>query len=498
LDLERTKEISKWFSGPVFNSDDLDYYKPVNDTDQNIHLDNRQVSQRRRWQRVHREEDAIMKKQLTKELPMPETKKSRAGQWLEALDKKEKGNSIDEGWKTRTAIGAGVADATIGPGITTGTAKYLGKNVLWPATKWAGGRVAEIPGISHTIAGGKYVAGLPGRGIEAVGGGYNAVTGAIGAGAGAVKSGLASTVPNVPTAGAFATQVALPALGAYSVGALVGILSRAAMNFKYRVNKDKLKKVMHIPRTTEPEDIADTLDWFGFYEMGAMVRSGKGDPAIALQNILRALDGDRKYINPVTLRPMRVSTKISLFNMGRKAVAISDLTSTIKEAHEHIKEFDFTFMIQERFKWQEAEDYYTATMNEELLTIALMALVASLGTIQLGQFQSTLKGIDRKVSQLMGSRAEAESLKLIAGIVDAFGFKTGKLVINKRADPLLALENVLDYLEGRTRTRNASTGYKVATPIKSLATIPFGAAGAVHELLGYIEEIQELIKRVQR
>lgn len=499
MDFERTKETSQWRAGSVFNTDDLDFHQPVNDTDDNIHLDNRQVAQRRRWQRVHRVQDKYAQKQLSKEMPMPETKKrTKAAEWLQRLDKKDKGDSIDEGWKKKTAIAAGGLDLLYGAPVSGAVAKTGWKYGVKPAGKFVGGRLAELPGISHGIEAGKYIASAPGRAVSSIGRGIESTTSAIGSGIGATKAALASTVPATPTVGAYGAKVLLPGAIGYSIGALIGTLTRAALNMKYTVNKEKLRQVTHIPRTTEPEDISGALDWFGFYEMGAMVRSGQGDPTVALQNILRALDGNNSYINPITGRKMTVSTKIPMYNMGKKCLAIADLTSTIRSAHEHLKEFDFTFMVQERFKWNSLEDYNLAHINEEILTIALMVLASTLGTIQFGKFHSLLRGIDKKVSQLMGARTETEALKLVAGIVDAFGFKTGKLVINKKADPLIALDNVLDYLEGRNRTRNASTGYKVATPIKSFSMIPFGASRGAVELLGYIEEINELIKRLGR
>lgn len=485
----RMKEISKWQAGAVYNYDHL--LKPVNDTDKNIHLDNRQVSQRRRWQRVHRVQDKIDKKRLTKEMPMAET---RAREWLKKLDKKEKGDSLDEKWG-KAALGAG-ALATYYSGMTVPLIKTAGKVAY-----------NVVPGVKPAFKAGKYVSGVPGKVGKAIGKGASAIGGAAGSAASAAKSAAASTVPKIsaPTEygqGVHHAVIATKALGVgvigYSIGALIGALSRAAAHLKYRVNKEKLKQVAHIPNTTEKEDVSGALDWFGFHHQAGMIRSGKGDPVIALENILRALNGDKDYVNPMTGGKMLIKEKVPMFNMGKKAIAISDLYTQLKNAHEYIKDFKFTYMIQERFKWETPEDYYTAHKNldEALLTIALLGMTATLGAIQFGKFQSLLNNVGNKVDRLMSSTTEDETLKLIGQIVDAFDFNIGKLIVSKKADPLLALQLVLDYLEGNQRTRNPSNGYKMATPIKPTAPIPFGGAGASTELLGYIEEVQDLIKKL--
>ena len=491
--LKRTKEVRKWQAGPVYNTDDD--MKQVDDTDDNIHLDNRQVGQRRRWQRVHRVQDKVAQKQMSKEIPMEETKITKAREWLQRLDQKDKGDSIDELWGKAALTAGGL------------TAYHTG--LIGPAAKVAG-KVAYnvIPGVKQAHKAGQWVAGLPGRAASSVGKGVESTTGAIGSGAAAVKAAAAKTVPEIGALGAksgagaaynIGAQAVFPGVIGYGVGALVGLLTRAAAHRKYFVNKNKLAQIAHIPNTTEPQDIAGALDWFGFHFQAGMIRAGKGDPVIALENILRALNGDKNYINPMTGGKMLVKEKVPMFNMGKKVALVSDVYSSLKNAYEYIKDFKFTYMIQERFKWDTIDDYRDAhePIEEEALTIALVALAASLGFLNFGKVTSLLGQIDTKISNLMSVRDEREALKLIAGIVDAFDLGLGKDVINKKADPLLALQVVLDYLEGNRRTRNPRNGYKISTPMKVVTPVPFGSANAADELLGYITEVQDLIKKLK-
>lgn len=485
-DYERTKETTQWQGGPVYNTDDL--LKSVSDTDDNIHLDNRQVGQRRRWQRVHRVQDKIAQKQMSKEQPMEET---RAKQWLNKLDKIEKGDSIDELWGKAALAGGGLA--TYYSGMTG------------PAIKGAGKLLYHLPGIKQGTDAAVWAAGVPGRATRAVGRGidsgirsyargYENVLGGIGA----AKAAVAGAAPELSSASAVSSFVGASALG-YSVGGLVGLLTRAVAHRKYRVNKDKLKNLMHIPRTTEPEDIAGALDWFGFHHQAGIIRSGKGDPIIALENILRALNGDRNYVNPMTGGPMLVKEKTPMFAIGKKVALIADLFASLKSAHQYVKDMKFSYMIQERFKFESPDDYYTTQKNidEAALTIALVSLLASLGFLQMAKVQSLLGGVDTKVKRLMGASSEKQATKLIGEIVNSFDLGFGNEVIKGKADPLLALQLVMDYMEGNPRTRNPKNGYKISTPTKVVAAIPFGAANAAHELLGYIDEVQELIKKLK-
>jgi hypothetical protein len=496
--LKRTKEMRKWQGEPVYNTDNE--MKSVDDTDDNIHLSKSQVGQRRRWQRVHRVQDKIAKKQLSKDMPMEETKVTKAREWLQKLDKKEKGDSLDELWG-KAALGAGALTA-------------YHTNLIGPAIKGTGKLAYDyLPGVKPVTDAAVWTAGVPGRVAGAVGSGvssgYQNVAGGLTAGKAAVSGAAAKSVPSISALGAkssggaaynIGAQAVFPGVIGYSVGALVGLLSRIAAHRKYRVDRNKLAQVMHIPRTTEPQDVAAALDWFGFHHQAGMIRAGKGDPIIALENILRALNGDKQYVNPMTGGMMIVKEKVPMFNMGKKVALIADVTASLQNAHEYMKDFKFSYMIQERFKWEKAGEYYAARapLEEEALVVALVALTASLGFIQFGKLKSLLGQIDTKLDKLMTVRDEKEALRLVAGIVDAFDFNIGKDIIRKKSDPLLALQLVMDYLEGNRRTRNPKNGYKISTPIKPVATIPFGAANSAHELLGYIEEVNDLIKKLKQ
>jgi len=488
-DYERTKETTQWQAGEVYNTDDL--LKPVHDTDVNIYLDNRQVGQRRRWQRVHRVQDKIAQKQMSKELPMEETKVTKAKEWLQKLEKKEKGDSLDEKWG-KAALAAG--------GLAT---YYTG--MTGPIIRGTGTFLRNVPVVKEVVDAGQWVGGLPGRGARAVGRGidsgirsyargYENVLG----GLASAKAAAASTVPDLGSASAVSSFVGHSALG-YSIGGLIGLLTRAIAHRKYSINKEKLKNIMHIPRTTDPEDVSGALDWFGFHHQAGIIRSGQGDSIIALENILRALNGDKNYINPMTGGQMLIKEKTPMFSMGKKVALVADLVSNLQSAHQYIKDMKFSYMIQERFKFETPDDYYNThkNINEAALTIALVSLLASLGFLQVAKVQSLLGGIDTKVKRLIGVSTEKEATKLIGQIVNSFDLGFGNEVIKGKADPLLALELVLDYLEGNPRTRNPKNGYKISTPTKVVATIPFGASNAAFELLGYIDEVNSLIKKLK-
>lgn len=464
---ERTKETRTWQAGPVFNSDDLLKEIPSNklDDEENfVHLDRRQMGQQKRRKR-EKKIISDMENRYKKAKPHI-MQESKAAKWLQRLNNMESEPAMDE-WVGKTIAGG----AALGVGLP-----------------------------------------LAVKGVRAARRAYDATTGAIGSAVdtvtnipNAVGSGISSAAPEIAvpagtaSGGAYvAGHVVGTAAVGYSIGALVGMLSRAIIHNKYRVSKHKVKQAMHIPSTTQVSDIAKTLDWFGFSEQAAWIRNGEGDPIIALQNILRALNGDRKYVNPKSGRKMMYKgRKIQLFNAGKKAAKIADLRNSIAAATEHVKAFEFTFMVTERFMWDSHAEYYNMRIEEEFLTLALMAFAAAAGAVQFGKFNTLLTQVESKVQRLMGAKSEDEALKLIGQIVDSFGLKIGKLVVNKKADPMLALRLVVDYLDGVPHTKNPANGYKMATPTKAMAAIPFGGAAATQELLYYIEEVEDLIKKLE-